>query len=154
MHKKVFGLRAIKSRREAALNHSDATNIERSTQTDAAGYYFFAVLPVGTYDVTAEVAGFQTTKHLEAPWMPLRRSSHRRTRRSEASWTIRSQFPLLLRRWDDLFNVAAGVHLSRYTEQGGSTSAGRTGGFNVHGVRSLQNNFILDGIDNSIPEGN
>jgi hypothetical protein len=89
MHKKVFGLRAIKSRREAALNHSDATNIERSTQTDAAGYYFFAVLPVGTYDVTAEVAGFQTTKHLEAPWMPLRRSSHRRTGRSEASWTIR-----------------------------------------------------------------
>ena len=63
--------------------------------------------------------------------------------------TYVSQFPLLLRSWDDLLNVAAGVQLSRYTEQGGATSAGRTGGFNVHGVRSLQNNFILDGADNN-----
>ena len=67
--------------------------------------------------------------------------------------TYVSQFPLLLRSWDDLLNVAAGIQLSRYTEQGGATSAGRTGGFNVHGVRSLQNNFILDGADdNSISE--
>ena len=46
-------------------------------------------------------------------------------------------------------NLVAGVQGSRYTEQSGATSAGRTGGFNVHGVRSLQNNFILDGVDNN-----
>ena len=46
-------------------------------------------------------------------------------------------------------NLVAGVQGQRYTDQGGSTSNGRTGGFNVHGVRSLQNNFILDGIDNN-----
>ncbi|HEX8187676.1 MAG TPA: TonB-dependent receptor, partial [Pyrinomonadaceae bacterium] len=29
------------------------------------------------------------------------------------------------------------------------TANGRTGGANVHGVRSLQNNFVLDGVDNN-----
>jgi len=56
---------------------------------------------------------------------------------------------LLLRSWDDLVNLVAGVQGQRYTDQGGSTSAGRTGGFNVHGVRQLENNFLLDGIDNN-----
>ena len=37
----------------------------------------------------------------------------------------------------------------RYTDQSGATSAGRTGGFSIHGVHSLQNNFMLDGIDNN-----
>jgi hypothetical protein len=60
-----------------------------------------------------------------------------------------TEYPLLLRSWDDLMNLVAGVQGQRYTDQGGSTSNGRTGGFNVHGVRSLQNNFILDGIDNN-----
>ncbi len=35
------------------------------------------------------------------------------------------------------------------TDQGGGTSFGRTGGVNVHGQRSLQNNFTLDGVDNN-----
>ena len=57
--------------------------------------------------------------------------------------------PLSLRNWDDLLGLAAGVQGDRYTEQAGSTAAGRTGGVNVHGVRSLQNNFLLDGLDNN-----
>src|SRR5204862_7016910 len=32
---------------------------------------------------------------------------------------------------------------------GGGTANGRTGGANVHGVRSLQNNYVLDGVDNN-----
>ena len=60
-----------------------------------------------------------------------------------------SEYPLLLRSWDDLVNLVAGVQGQRYTDQGGSTSAGRTGGFNVHGIRQLENNFLLDGIDNN-----
>ena len=60
-----------------------------------------------------------------------------------------SEYPLLLRSWDDLVNLVAGVQGQRYTDQGGSTSAGRTGGFNVHGMRQLENNFLLDGIDNN-----
>ena len=57
--------------------------------------------------------------------------------------------PLYLRNWDDLLRVVPGVQISRFTNQSGATSAGRTGDFNVNGVHSLQNNFILDGIDNN-----
>ena len=60
-----------------------------------------------------------------------------------------AKLPLSLRNWDDLIGGASGVQGDRYTEQAGSTAAGRTGGFNVHGVRSLQNNFLLDGLDNN-----
>ena len=60
-----------------------------------------------------------------------------------------TEYPLLLRSWDDLVNLVAGVQGQRYTDQGGSTSAGRTAGFNVHGIRQLENNFLLDGIDNN-----
>jgi outer membrane receptor protein involved in Fe transport len=39
-----------------------ATGITRETQTDAAGVYRAPLLPVGTYDVTAVLTGFATTK--------------------------------------------------------------------------------------------
>jgi hypothetical protein len=45
--------------------------------------------------------------------------------------------------------MVPGVQGNRFTEEGGGTSFGRTGGFNVHGQRSLQNNFLLDGVDNN-----
>jgi hypothetical protein len=62
---------------------------------------------------------------------------------------IIAETPLYLRNWDDLLRLVAGVQSSRYTDQSGATSAGRTGAFNVHGVHSLQNDFVLDGIDNN-----
>ena len=60
-----------------------------------------------------------------------------------------SDLPLSSRNWDDLLSGVPGVQADRYTEQGGGTANGRTGGANVHGVRSLQNNFVLDGVDNN-----
>jgi hypothetical protein len=39
--------------------------------------------------------------------------------------------------------------MDRYTNQSGATNSGRFGGLNIHGVGSLQNNFILDGVDNN-----
>ncbi len=48
-----------------------------------------------------------------------------------------------------MLRLVAGVQIARYTQQSGATSAGRVGDFNVHGVHSLQNNFLLDGIDNN-----
>ncbi len=152
---------------------SQTTNFERSTETDSTGYFSFASLPVGSFELTAEKAGFGTIQKMVtletaqkgradfkldvsavqaavtvdavAPQLSQQDASVG----SVVDNTYVSQFPLLLRSWDDLLNLAAGVQLSRYTEQGGATSAGRTGGFNVHGVRSLQNNFILDGADNN-----
>ena len=60
-----------------------------------------------------------------------------------------AKLPLAIRNWDDLLALVPGVQGDRYTEQGGGTSFGRTGGVNVHGARSLQNNFLLDGVDNN-----
>ena len=152
---------------------SQSTNLERVAQSDSSGDYYFATLPVGTWEVTVEASGFQpqqatvtletaqkgrtdfslavgqlqTTVTVEAATPQL--SPEDASVSSVVDNTYVSRFPLLLRSWDDLLNVAAGVQVSRYTEQGGATSAGRTGGFNAHGVRSLQNNFILDGVDNN-----
>ena len=60
-----------------------------------------------------------------------------------------ANLPLAIRNWDDLLALVPGVQGDRYTEQGGGTSFGRTGGVNVHGARSMQNNFLLDGVDNN-----
>lgn len=57
--------------------------------------------------------------------------------------------PLFQRNWDDLIRLIPGVQAQRYTEQSGGTASGRTGSFNIHGIDSTQNNFILDGIDNN-----
>jgi TonB-dependent Receptor Plug Domain len=60
-----------------------------------------------------------------------------------------ARLPLAIRNWDDLMVLVPGVQGDRFTEESGGTAAGRTGGVNVHGNRSLQNNFLLDGVDNN-----
>src|SRR5215212_8862252 len=60
-----------------------------------------------------------------------------------------ASLPLAIRNWDDLLALVPGVQSDRYTEQAGGTSSGRTGGVSVHGNRSLQNNFLLDGVANN-----
>src|SRR5579871_1041991 len=150
-----------------------ATGIERTSETNSDGYYVLANLPVGDYDITVEKTGFQkvasalsldatekgrqdftltvgavstlTTVEASAPML----STEDASLGSVVDNKYVSEYPLLLRSWDDLVNLVAGVQGQRYTDQGGSTSAGRTGGFNVHGVRQLENNFLLDGIDNN-----
>src|SRR5215471_11253641 len=150
-----------------------ATGVVRSTLTDSTGYYFLANLPIGTYTVSIEKQGFQksvATLSLDAAEKGRQDFSlavgtvttvttveattpQLSTQDASLSAVVENQyitqFPLLLRSWDDLVNLVAGVQGQRYTDQGGSTSAGRTGGFNVHGIRQLQNNFILDGLDNN-----
>lgn len=150
-----------------------ATGIARTTVSNSDGYYFLANLPVGHYTIAVEREGFkraESTVDLDAAQkgrqdFTLTLGTLSAVATVEAAAPLLSpedsslssvvdnryvtQFPLLLRSWDDLVNLVAGVQGQRYTDQGGSTSNGRTGGFNVHGVRSLQNNFILDGIDNN-----
>src|SRR5262245_23188456 len=63
--------------------------------------------------------------------------------------TAVARLPLAIRNWDDLMVLVPGVQGDRFTEESGGSAAGRTGGVNVHGNRSLQNNFMLDGVDNN-----
>jgi outer membrane receptor protein involved in Fe transport len=60
-----------------------------------------------------------------------------------------AKLPLAIRNWDDLLALVPGVQGDRYTEESGGTATGRTGSVSVHGSRTLQNNFLLDGVDNN-----
>lgn len=152
---------------------SDATGVTRTTEADASGYYSFPSLPIGVYEVRIERNGFAPFVRSITLESAQKRRLDIELAVSSASENIVvtaeaqeisttdaslgsvvenrtiSETPLYLRNWDDLLRLVPGVQANRYTDQSGATSAGRTGGFNVHGVHSLQNNFILDGVDNN-----
>ncbi|HEX6773200.1 MAG TPA: TonB-dependent receptor, partial [Acidobacteriaceae bacterium] len=152
---------------------NQATGYTRTVTTDAAGNYSLQNLPIGQYTARVQGPGFSTTQENVTLNVAekgrrdfsLKVGSAQQTVEVQAeganlspddasistvvgSQTI-EQTPLYLRNWDDLLRVVPGVQIARYTQQSGATSAGRTGDFNVNGVHSLQNNFILDGIDNN-----
>jgi hypothetical protein len=150
-----------------------ATGYLRTVKTDAAGYYSFQNLPIGQYRVRVEAPGFSVdqedvTLNVAEKGrrdFSLQVGSDQQTVQVQGQATelspddasigtvvgqqVIEQTPLYLRNWDDLLRTVPGVQISRFTQQSGSTSAGRTGDFNVNGIHSLQNNFILDGIDNN-----
>src|SRR5437016_4966288 len=152
---------------------NQATNFTQVAHTDASGYYSFLSLPIGTYAVTAKQTGFEpvSAQVLLETAQKARHDFSLKVGESKETVVVESDppslstedaslgavvnnnivadTPLYLRNWDDLLRLVAGVQSNRYTDQSGATSAGRTGAFNVHGVHSLQNDFVLDGIDNN-----
>ena len=150
-----------------------ATNVSSQSITDAQGAYAIGGLIPGAYLVEVELTGFnKATRNVDLQTGQRARidfalsvgsveqnvtvqasspiiNTEQATLGTVISKAEVAQLPLSLRNWDDLLGLAAGVQGDRYTEQAGSTAAGRTGGVNVHGVRSLQNNFLLDGLDNN-----
>jgi len=150
-----------------------ATNVVARTTTNNDGTYLVVNLLPGQYLVQAEMTGFQRFEQTIA----LEIGSRARldislpvgtigelvtvagvtpllSTESAALGTVVnndevSKLPLAIRNWDDLMAMVPGVQSDRYTEQAGGTSAGRTGGVSVHGNRSLQNNFLLDGVANN-----
>jgi hypothetical protein len=146
-----------------------ATNVEQTAKSDSSGYYTFATLSVGTYTLTVENTGFKKAIRdsvaLDVGQKALEVGAVTETVMVEAGTQLLttqeastggvvenrsiSNLPLAARNWDDLLAMVPGVQADRFTEQSGGTANGRTGGANVHGVRSLQNNFILDGVDNN-----
>jgi outer membrane receptor protein involved in Fe transport len=170
---------AVKDPSEAVIARASVTVtslttgvVERATTTDA-GVYLLVNLAPGTYVVEASASGFQTLAQT------VELSIGQRARLDFAlalggvgeavrvegvtplldtqsavvgtvvSRTEIANLPLAIRNWDDLLFTVPGVQGDRYTEQTGTTNAGRTGGVSIHGNRSLQNNFLLDGVDNN-----
>jgi carboxypeptidase family protein/TonB-dependent receptor-like protein len=150
-----------------------ATGAQRAVLAGADGHYLFSSLSIGTYEIVFDQAGFQRTtgsvtvdpgksSRLD---VQLTVGTANETVNVSASVSGLSQdsanigmvvddqvivsTPLFMRNWDDLTRLVPGVQQNRYTEQGGATASGRTGDFQVNGVHSLQNDFILDGIDNN-----
>jgi len=158
----------------AVTARNRATNVAYSSATDGSGYYVFASLPVGAYDLSVESQGFKRAVREDVTMqvgqkaridfslevgevtqsVAVEGTAPLLTTQEASTGTVIenrlvTDLPLSLRNWDDLLGLVAGVQGDRYTEEGGGTAAGRTGGVNVHGVRSLQNNFVLDGVDNN-----
>ncbi|MBK5256288.1 MAG: TonB-dependent receptor [Vicinamibacteria bacterium] len=101
----------------------------------------------GRLDLTLGVGGLTETVVVEGARRPL--NTEDASLGSVIDQNSVAKLPLAIRNWDDLLALVPGVQGDRFTEQGGGTSFGRTGGVNVHGARSLQNNFLLDGVDNN-----
>jgi hypothetical protein len=151
----------------------ESTGYSRTVQTDTAGAYSMQDVPIGTYSVAVGDAGFEsiTEKIVLTVGQRAREDFHLQVGSTQQTIQVNSaapllspddasiseeigsttieQTPLALRNWDDLLRVVPGVQISRFTQQSGATSAGRVGDFNVNGIHSLQNDFILDGIDNN-----
>lgn len=149
------------------------TGYNRTVRSGSDGAYILPDMPIGLYAVTATAPGFSTLKENVRIDVGAHVRLDLQIKVGEASQTVEVQgatstlskddasistiitsdtiqgTPLFLRNWDDLLRTVPGVQINRYTNQSGATSAGRTGDFNVNGVHTLQNNFILDGIDNN-----
>ena len=150
-----------------------ATNVASRATTSTSGAYLVVNLQSGQYLVEAEAKGLQ--KSVQSVILEIGQRGRvditlgvgsltesvtvegaRRLLNTEDATlgavidnNAIGKLPLAIRNWDDLLALVPGVQGDRYTEQGGGTSFGRTGGVNVHGARSLQNNFLLDGVDNN-----
>ena len=152
---------------------SQSTQVSRQTVTDTSGYYNFPSVPIGKYEVSVDQSGFkratsqvnidpsekarldvkltvgETSTSVEVVSPAAALSHDDASIGSVVENPVIENTPLLMRNWDDLIRLIPGVQQSRYTEQGGATASGRTGDFQVNGVHSLQNDFLLDGIDDN-----
>src|SRR5688572_29655012 len=147
------------------------TGVTMTRRTDANGHYEFVTLRIGNYLVTAEKAGFalalaenvrlevgarlrvdlglqvgQLTERIEVSAA----ASLLETDTSQRGQIITGEqtraLPLNGREYSALALLTTGVRLSALNT-GGFTP--REGSFNVNGLRSTFNNFLIDGVDNN-----
>ena len=150
-----------------------ATNVASKATTSSSGTFLVVNLQSGQYLVEAEAQGLQKavqsvileigqrgrvdislsvgsmSESVTVEGVRRLLNTEDATLGSVIDQSAVANLPLAIRNWDDLLALVPGVQGDRFTEQGGGTSFGRTGGVNVHGSRSLQNNFLLDGVDNN-----
>jgi len=148
-----------------------ATGVTAERMSDANGNYEFFTVRIGTYVITAEKAGFsvalvdnvqatvgarqrvdlsmavgQLTETIQVS----SRAVLLQTDSSERSQVITGEqtkaLPLNGREYSALALLSPGVRLSALNT-GGFTP--REGSFNVNGLRSTFNNFLIDGVDNN-----
>src|SRR5215210_1657853 len=150
-----------------------ATGITNITNTDNQGDYVFPALKIGTYEVRAEATGFSAAVAAnvnvtvnarqrvdltlqvgqvnevvdvvaEAPLLESDSSDKGQviTQRQIVNLPIRG------RTYSSLAPLAPGVRESQSGNSGDITTR-REGSYNVNGLRSVFNNFLLDGVDNN-----
>lgn len=150
-----------------------ATGITATATTDSNGDYSFPSVKIGLYRVTAELQGFSTgavdqvnvtvearqrvdvtlqvgaateviTITGQAPLLETESSSKGQIISAKQMVNL----PILGRTYSSLALLTPGVRQSQSGNQG-DISFRREGAYNVNGLRSVYNNFLLDGIDNN-----
>jgi hypothetical protein len=152
------------------LTNTD-TNFVLQGKTDSKGNYSFSPIKIGHYTVSATAPKFETTTQqnvtvniqdrlnialtlkpgsaletvtvTSAP--PMLQSENASVGQVMSADTINAT-PLNGRNWVFIAQLTAGV--APAIAAGGAPGAG-TGDFSANGQRTLQNNFILDGVDNN-----
>jgi hypothetical protein len=148
------------------------TGISVVKQAAADGNYEFAAVRPGTYLVTAEQAGFamamadnvqievgarrrvdlqmpvgQVTEKVEVTATSPLLETDSSQRGQVISGDQTRALPLLSREYSSLALLTTGVKLGGSSLTTGNTP--REGAFNVNGLRSVFNNFLIDGVDNN-----
>ncbi len=150
------------------------TGITTKTNSDSNGDYDFSPVQVGRYTISAQLSGFQTFKTED---VTVDVGSRQRvdvamqvglvtesvvvkdvaamieTDSSEKGQLIDpqtvSELPLNGRNYADLALLSTNVIKSPISFSFSPTGTPREGAFNVNGMRSTYNNFLLDGLDNN-----
>ena len=153
---------------------SQGTGIEAKSVTDDNGGYDFFNVKVGRYTVTVEANGFQKTATTDVDVAVGARqrvdlslqvgntsqsvqvsgaATLLETDTSEHGQVISTQaiveLPLNGRNYADLALLSTNVHHLAHAASFSPSATPREGAFNVNGMRSTYNNFLLDGVDNN-----
>lgn len=149
-----------------------AMGVSVTRTTDAQGNYEFFTVRVGTYVVTAEKEGFavavadnvriavgarqrvdltlqvgQLTERVEVTAAASRLETDTSQRGQVITGEQTRALPLNGREYSTLALLTTGVRVSAIGT--GSVAQPREGSFNVNGLRSTFNNFVIDGVDNN-----
>ena len=149
------------------------TNVSISRMTNHDGEYTIPALRAGTYRVEASTAGFNnssvqgiqlqvgTNQRVDLTLKPGNAESvtveanqlELETDTSQKQQIVASQqveaFPLLNMDYTDLLTLSTGVTQDSSGQDLGTTSLVREGSYNINGMRSTFNNYLLDGLDNN-----
>ncbi len=152
---------------------SQDTGVEAKTKTDSSGDYDFFNVKVGKYNLTIDQAGFakfsatdilvnvNVRQRVDAvlklgassETMTVTSQSLIDTDTSEHSQVIGTEamvdLPLNGRHYADLALLATNVHVSPIAISFSPSGTPREGSFNVNGMRSTYNDFLMDGLDNN-----
>ncbi|MDQ6699719.1 MAG: TonB-dependent receptor, partial [Acidobacteriota bacterium] len=146
------------------------TGVSAQTVTNAEGNYEFLTVKIGDYRVSAEAPGFTpvgtdvfnvavnarqrvdltlqvgtATESITVSGAAALVESESSDKGQVISSELIENMPLNGRNYSDLSLLAPGVQRSQLSQAGDP----REGSFNVNGLPSSQNNFILDGVDNN-----
>ncbi|MBZ5601556.1 MAG: TonB-dependent receptor [Acidobacteriia bacterium] len=160
------GSGGVVAKASVMLTNQD-TGIQTSTQTDENGNYTFSNVKIGAYTITAEAAGFSkmtatdirvnvnarqrvdlslqvgaVNQAIEVTGAASMVESDSSERGQVVNRITIVELPLNGRAYSDLALLTTGVIKS-------PSASSREGSFNVNGLRSTYNNYLLDGIDNN-----